>query len=42
VWFTDANGLEWQQRLLGYKPTYTTTDTNIPANLYPMTTGEQG
>jgi hypothetical protein len=39
VWYTDANGLEWQQRRLGYRPAYTFKDTSMPANIYPMTTG---
>lgn len=39
VFYTDANGLEWQQRKLGYRPAYAFSDTNLPANLYPMTTG---
>jgi hypothetical protein len=40
VWYTDANGLEWQQRKLGHRPAYSFQDSNIPGNLYPMTTGK--
>jgi hypothetical protein len=40
VFYTDANGLEWQQRRLGYRPGYSFADTNLPTNLYPMTTGQ--
>jgi hypothetical protein len=39
VWYTDANGLEWQQRRLGYRPSYNFKDNNLPANIYPITTG---
>lgn len=39
VWYTDANGLEWQQRKLGYQPSYPADSKALATNLYPMTTG---
>jgi hypothetical protein len=41
LWFTDANGMEWQQRYRQYRPSYDllSTSQRIPGNIYPVTTG---
>lgn len=41
VFYTDANGREWQQRKTGYRPSYSLAPPALimRANLYPATTG---
>jgi hypothetical protein len=37
TFYTDSNGLEMQQRILNYRPTWNlTTDEPISANYYPI------
>uniref|UniRef100_A0A383VW13 Glycosyl hydrolase family 38 C-terminal domain-containing protein n=1 Tax=Tetradesmus obliquus TaxID=3088 RepID=A0A383VW13_TETOB len=44
LWFTDANGREYQQRRRDYRPSFTlpagaTSTHRLPANIYPITSG---
>jgi hypothetical protein len=43
LWFTDANGREYQQRRRDYRPSFKlpagATTHPLPANIYPITTG---
>ncbi|KAF8065729.1 alpha-mannosidase [Scenedesmus sp. PABB004] len=41
VWYTDANGREYQQRKRGYRPSFKlpASAEALPGNIYPVTTG---
>jgi hypothetical protein len=41
VWFTDANGMEYQQRKRQYRPSFQLPIGSrlLPGNIYPITTG---
>ena len=40
TFWTDSNGLEMQQRILNYRPTWNfSSDQNISANYYPVGSG---
>jgi hypothetical protein len=43
VWFTDANGKEWQQRAWSFRPSHLKSDQDfeLGGNLYPATSGIQ-